>query len=270
MPDIQSRHNPKIKLLRALQRRSGRQRYGLCAVEGLRHIGAALEANAEIAFLLWAPERLDSPFGRELVTTAQARGIPVLTTSAHLLDGVSGREHSQGMIAVVQRPSFSLESLNPHQHPWLVAVHQPQSPGNIGALLRTMDAVDASALLLLDGGVDPCAPEAIRASMGALFWLPVVSTSGDEFLPWARQQGYHLYGSSAHGTADYRAVGYTKPLTLLLGNERHGLLPLYREACEAVVSLPMEGHGSSLNLAVAAGVLLYTIRERLQPSPRRQ
>jgi len=123
-----------------------------------------------------------------------------------------------------------------------------------------LDAVGAHALILLDGGADPYHPAAVRASMGALFWVPVVQTDWASFHQWAREQGYHLYGSSAHGTADYNKVGYTKPAALLLGNERAGLTPEQRDACETVVRLPMQGHGTSLNLAVAAGVLLYAMR----------
>jgi len=261
MPDIQSPHNAKIKLLRALQKRSGRRKHGLFVVEGLRHVGAAVESGAEMAFLLWAPDRLTSAYGLRLVETAQQRGVPMWTASAEALDAASPREHSQGIVAAVRPRPFPLERLTPETHPWTVAVTAPQNPGNIGTLLRTADAVGAHALVLLDGGADPYAPAAVRASMGAIFWVPVVQTAWEDFLPWAQRHGYHLYGSSARGTAAYNRIAYTPPMTLLLGNERHGLTPQQREACEAIAVLPMEGHGTSLNLAVAAGVLLYAMRE---------
>lgn len=262
MPLIHSRQNPKIKLARGLRTRQGRHKHGLFVVEGLRHVGAALEAGAPFAFLLWAPDRLTSPFGRALVARAEAQW-PVYATTGEILDSIASREHSQGLIGVVEIRPTPIEALAPARNPWVVAVVAPQNPGNIGTLLRTMDAAGATALFLLDGGADPYHPAAVRASMGALFWLPVVQTSWHTFLEWVQRHGYHLYGSSARGTTPYTHIDYTKPAALLLGNERHGLSPAQRKACEAVVTLPMEGHGTSLNLAVAAGILLYTMKARL-------
>ncbi len=264
MPLIRSRQNPKIKLARQLLTRHGRRKHGLFLVEGLRHVGAALESGAEIAYLLWAPNRLSSTFGRQLVAQAQKQW-PVYAVSGEVLDSLSPREHSQGLLAVAAIPAPSLEALAPQTHPWVVAIDAPQNPGNIGTVLRTMDAVGARALVLLDGGADPYHPAAVRASMGALFWLPVVPTSWEAFAAWAQRHGYHLYGSSAHGDTAYTDIGYTKPAALLLGNERHGLSAAQQAACEAIVSLPMEGHGTSLNLAVAAGVLLYAMKAHLTP-----
>ncbi len=263
MPLIQSRQNPKIKRTRRLLSRHGRRKEGLFVVEGLRHVGAALEADAPCAYLLWAPDRLTSDFGRQLVAKAESR-CPVYAVQGDVLDSISPREHSQGIIAAVAIRPTPLEALTPARHPWVVAITAPQNPGNIGTVLRTMDAVGANALVLLEGGAAPYHPAAVRASMGALFWLPIVQSGWEAFLAWAQQHGYHLYGSSARGTAAYTEVGYTKPAVLLLGSERHGLSPAQREACETVVTLPMEGHGTSLNLAIAAGVLLYAMKARLE------
>ncbi len=258
---IRSRRNPKIKLARSLlQRRNARYEHRLFVVEGLRHVGAALEAHAPIAFLLWAPDRLTSNFGRHLVTQAQQARVPVYAVAADVLDSIIPRERSQGLVAVVHIQPIHLSHLTSSQHCWIAAVTAPQNPGNIGTLLRTLDAVGAHALILLDGGADPYHPSTVRASMGALFWVPVVQTDWASFRQWAHKQGYHLYGSSAHGTANYNKVSYAKPAALLLGNERAGLTPEQRDACETVVRLPMQGHGTSLNLAVAAGVLLYAMQ----------
>ena len=257
---IQSPQNPKIKRLRALHKRSGRRKHGLFVAEGLRHVGAALESGAVIDHIVWSPERLVSDYGRSLILEAKHRGIAVWEASAAALDAASPREHSQGIIAAVRPHPSRLADLSSTTHPWLVAVTAPQTPGNIGTLLRTIDAVGAHALILLDGGADPYAPAAVRASMGALFWVPIAQTSWEAFHAWAQQHAYRLYGSSAHGNIPYNAIHYTAPMALLLGNERRGLTPAQREACHAIVELPMTGHGTSLNLAVAAGVLLYAMR----------
>src|SRR5690606_31870596 len=113
--------------------------------------------------------------------------------------------------------------LVPESFPWGVALVAPQDPGNVGSILRTIDAVGASGLLLLDSSVDLYHPGAVRASMGAIFWLPVVHATFDEFAAWSRRNGYHIFGTSAHGARDYREVtDYPRPCILLLGSEREG------------------------------------------------
>jgi TrmH family RNA methyltransferase len=144
-------------------------------------------------------------------------------------------------------------------HPWLTALVNPQDPGNIGTIVRTLDAVGASGLILLDGGADPGHPNAVRASLGALFWLPIVSASFDDFAAWAGQHAYHIHGASEAGAATYDAVAYRRPMILLMGSEREGLTRQQEAVCESTVRLPMVGRVTSLNLAVATGVMLYAM-----------
>jgi TrmH family RNA methyltransferase len=130
----------------------------------------------------------------------------------------------------------------------------------VGAILRTLDAVGADALFLLEGGADPYHPSCVRASMGALFWKPVVQASFEEFVSRARSRGWRLIGSSARGRTDDRELRRGRvPTVLLLGSEQKGLSAEQLAACDRVVALPMRGRSSSLNLAVAAGVLLYAM-----------
>ena len=138
-----------------------------------------------------------------------------------------------------------------------VAVVSPQDAGNVGTILRTLDAVGADALFLLDGGVDPYHPTSVRASMGTIFWKPMVQTSFNEFVNWSRGLGYQLIATSAHSGKNYLEWKPTTPWILILGSEQKGLLPEQIKACDVSVSLPMRGRASSLNLAVAAGILLY-------------
>jgi TrmH family RNA methyltransferase len=118
--------------------------------------------------------------------------------------------------------------------------------------------VGASGLLLLDESVDVYHPTAVRASMGTLFWYPVAKASFAAFAAWSKEHGYHVYGSSAHGDREHiQLASYQSPAILLLGGEREGLTAEQTELCEAVVRLPMKGQATSMNLAVAAGILLY-------------
>ena len=264
---LRSLRNPRIKAARQLQHRKGRRAQGRFLVEGLTHIAAALEAGGWLETLFWSPARLTSPFGQTLVERARAAGVAVWEVTPQVLDRLSLREASQGLVAVARQRYRALDTLRPEAAAWVVAVVQPQDPGNLGALWRTLDAAGATGPVLLDGGVDPFHPTAVRASLGALFWHPPVAATWDDLTAWARGHGYALYGSSAHGTVDYRAAAYRFPAVLVLGNERRGLSPAQREACAAVVRIPMTGHVRSLNLAVAAGLLLYAMREALPPRP---
>ena len=259
---ITSRSNPRIKQARALRLRKARQETGLFLVEGIRHVGEAIEAGAGVEAIYYAPERLSSEFARQLVETQSAAGVPCFPTTVEVFDSLADKDNPQGILAVVRQPASRLSDLNPENFPWGVALVAPQDPGNVGAILRTIDAVGASGLLLLESSVDAYHPGAVRASMGALFWHPVVSASFTEFVGWAKQHAYHVYGTSAHADLNYRQAAYNSPCILLLGSEREGLTGDQKAACECIVHLPMLGRTTSLNLAVAAGVMLYAMLDR--------
>jgi len=116
-------------------------------------------------------------------------------------------------------------------------------------------------LFLLEGGVDVFHPTVLRSSMGTLFWKTIIQSSFDEFVRWARSGNYQLIGTSAHGEVDYQTLIPQIPWVLVMGNEQKGLSLEQMNACDVTVSLPMQGRGSSLNLAVAAGVLLYSLNK---------
>jgi TrmH family RNA methyltransferase len=270
MPPITGRSNPKLKEVRALKQRKARAESGLFVVEGIRHVAEAVEAGAPIEYLVVCPELLSSPFGRELVQDQRTRGLPIHTTTPAVFATLSERENPTGLLAVVRQQRRAFETLTPANLDWAVAVVAPQDPGNIGTIVRTIDAVGAGALLLLDSGVDPYHPSAVRASLGSLFWVPFAQAAFSEFARWSSQHAYHVYGSSARaqGSAEVQAVtAYARPAILLLGGEREGLTSDQFAVCEQVLRLPMRGRATSLNLAVAAGVLLYDMLAKLPPQP---
>jgi TrmH family RNA methyltransferase len=223
-------------------------------------VAEALSAQADVQYICYAPDLLESAFAHDLIAQHAARGLRCYALAPDIFRSLAEKDNPQGILAVVRSGHFKLDTLTPSTHPWLVALVAPQDPGNIGAILRSMDAVGASGLILLDGGADPYHPNAVRASMGALFWMPIVSASFAEFAQWARGQGYRLYGTSAHGVADYQTVAYARPAVLLLGSEQKGLSAEQAAACETLVQMPMAGKVTSLNLAVAAGIMLYAMR----------
>jgi RNA methyltransferase, TrmH family len=271
MLTIASHRNPKIKQLRSLRRRKDRDETGLCVVEGLFHIGEALAAieagiGPQLEYLCYAPDLLTGEFGRELIARTENLGIPTFSTTADILNGAAGKENSQGILAVARQRRIRLADLSPAEVPWVVALVTPQDPGNVGTILRTIDAVGASSLVLLGDSVDPYHPTALRAAMGVTFWLPVVRAAFDEFVIWSRHYNYHVYGTSAHGRVDYRSARFEAPLVLLMGSEREGLTAEQVATCYDLLRLPMHGRVGSLNLAVATSIFLYEILQNLSSS----
>lgn len=251
-PVITSLSNPLAKQVRALRQHKGRADTGLFVVEGLRHVGEALEAGWDIDVILYAPEVLTSSFGSTLLAAHPSMVQPV---SGAVMESLAGKDNPQGILALVRQRHMTLTQLPRALR--VAAMVAPQDPGNVGTVLRTIDAVDVDALLLVDGGVDPYHPTSVRASMGALFWKPVIQTTFEALVAWSDAVGLHRVGTSAHAAVHYRSYRPTEPWLLLLGSEQKGLSPAQLAACETVVALPMRGRASSLNLAVAAGVLLY-------------
>jgi TrmH family RNA methyltransferase len=263
MPEIISSHaNPLIKQIRSLRQKRERQEMGLFLVEGIRPVGEAIEAGWGLDALVYAPDLLTSEFAHQLVDGQFRRGVRCVTLTPTLFADIAEKDNPQGILAIVQQRRVALENVTPEQFSFCAAAVSPQDPGNVGTILRTLEAVGADGLFLLDGGVELYHPSVVRASMGALFWKPVIQASFDEFVQWIRKNGYQLVGSSAHANIDYLGFqrGY-KPTVLLLGNEQKGLSPDQIAACDKVISIPMKGRGSSLNLAVAAGILLYQMME---------
>ena len=264
VPVLISRNNPRIKQIRALRQRKRRDEAGLFLVEGIRHIGEAIEAKAQIELLCYAPDLLTSAFAKELLEQQQAKGTLCLALEDEVFASLAEKENPQGLLAVVRKQSWMLGQLSPENFPWGVALVSPQDPGNVGTILRTLDAVGASGLLLLESSADPYHPSAVRASMGALFWHPVVQTSFIDFIYWARGQSYTLYGTSAHGSTEFRSIErYHTPCVLLMGSEREGLSPEQAQQCDLLLRLSMHGKVTSLNLAVAAGVMLYAMEQSI-------
>lgn len=258
---ITSKQNPKIKLARALKQRKKRDELGLFVVEGIRHIGEALDAGSQIEYIIIAPELLHGEYAMDLWQSVTPKSIPVFEVDRDTFGSAASKENPQGILAVVRQKLTRLEEMTPANFPWGVALVAPQDAGNVGSIIRTIDAVGASGLLLLDGGVDVFHPVVVRASMGALFWMPVICTSFEEFKQWTGSAQYQVYGSSAKADMRYDQVEFCRPAMLLLGGEREGLTPAQLALCDHVVRLPMRGKTTSLNLSVAAGVLLYAMMQ---------
>ena len=264
-PLLTSFSNPLIKQARALRQKKARLERGAFLVEGIHHVGEAIEAGWEVESMLYAPDLLTSKFARDLIARLGATPQPV---SAQVMESLADKDNPQGILAIVRQKQttlndFTASAPGAKKIERAAAIVSPQDPGNVGTILRTLDAVGADALFLLDDGVELYHPTVVRSSMGIIFWKPIIQTSFDEFAEWSRQANYQLIGTSAHGDVDYHTFVPNLPWILLLGNEQKGLSINQSKACYVTVSLPMRGRVSSLNLAVAAGVLLYQFCETI-------
>ena len=264
---ITSKQNALIKRMRALGHREDRLAEGMVVVEGLRAIIEAVHARVRVETVLVAPERIRSELARQTITTARERGAHYVTATPEVLDSLSERDTSQGIIAIVERPQATL----PRQKNQLfIALYEPQDPGNIGTIARTADGAGASALLLFGRKyADPFDPKSIRASMGSVFTIPIIEL-GAAATALAELQTRDLRLIGAAGQAD--AVNlWDVPLrgsvAIVLGNERGGLPPEVLGACHTVASLPMHGHADSLNLAAAAAIFAYEAVRQRRASP---
>ena len=270
MKTLTSKGNPRVKQIRALlTQRKERQASGLFVAEGIFHVGEACAAGAKLELICYSPEKLKSDFAQQLIREQESRGIECLAVSDELFASLAEKDNPPGILAVVHQSHLGLEELTSQTFQRGVALTAPQDPGNIGSILRSIDAAGASGLLLLDDPAhdqycaDPYHPSSVRASMGALFWLPVVKCKFDDFRGWVKPRGYTVYGTSAHASLDYCQVErYQQPLVLLMGSEREGLFPDQATVCNVMVKLPMQGHVTSLNLATATGIMLYKILEK--------
>jgi TrmH family RNA methyltransferase len=259
---ISSSSNPLIRQIRTLRQRKGREETSLFLVEGIHHVGEAAEAGWEIETLVYSPDQLTSAFAHRLVAELLQSNVRCAALPSNLFSSIAEKDNPQGIMAILRQRRSILDDLSPENLHFGAALVSPQDPGNVGTILRTLDAVGADVLFLLDGGVDPYHPSAVRASMGTIFWKPIVQASFNHFQGWVHRNGYELVGSSAHANTDYRTFKRgNRRAILLLGSEQKGLSQEQLTACDITLSLPMQGRVSSLNLAVAAGILLYAMMD---------
>ena len=270
---ITSLQNPRIKAIRALSQRKRRQETGLFFAEGIRLVGEAVQTGADVETLVVATELLRSDFGRDTVRRAREEGVEILKVGAEVFRSLSGKDGPSGIGVVARQRWTALDDTgvglegggsSPNDAAaaatlgWVV-LEDVGSPGNLGSILRTSEAVGGAGVILLGATTDPYDPEAVRGSMGAVFSQQIVRSSLEALIQWKRQINIPMIGTSDAAPADFRSATYAPPLLLCLGGEQHGLSKEAIEACDTVVSIPMAGRADSLNLAVAAGVMLYEV-----------
>ena len=265
-PLVEQSH-PLIKRIQRLGKREERERTGLFYIEGMRFVMQALHHQAHIEHLVVCKELLAHPFAQKLVREQKKQGTPILEVSYAVMENLSQVQDSQGLGAVVRQRWQRLERVRPGQELCWIAVESIRSPGNLGTILRTSDAVGGAGLMLFGDATDPYDPGTVRATMGAMFTQRFVRTSKEEITHWQRRKQYLLAGTSPGVSQDYHEVHYKTPTILLIGEERKGLSTELQAMCDLMVSIPMVGESDSLNVAMATGVILYELfNQRRKPT----
>jgi TrmH family RNA methyltransferase len=262
---ITSLANPLVKEIRGLALSKNRKASGLFVAEGLKLVADAVEAGWTIRTLVHSTKVADQPLVRRLSATAHARGGKVIAVSEAVLGKIARRDNPQTVIGVFEQRFTALSAIRPAAADLWVALETVRDPGNLGTILRTIDAVGANGAILIGATVDPFSVEAVRATMGSIFHVRVARAALAEFERFRAGWSGTVVGTHLSGTVDYRQAAYRSPVLLVMGNEQAGLTPALARACDTLVKIPMAGRADSLNLAVATGIMLFEIaRDRLK------
>ena len=260
---ITSTSNPRIKAAARLRDRQGRNDQGRIIIDGVREIGRAIESGVQIAELFHFPGLSGGAEHAALLESAKAAGAHLIEVTPEVMEKLAYGQRVEGVVAVAAAPLRTLADLQPAEGALVAVVEGVEKPGNLGAILRTADAAGVQALVVADGGTDLYNPNAIRASLGAIFTVPVAAASSQQALDWLRQHQFRIVAARVDGGVDYTAADYRGRTAIVLGSEARGLSELWRGADIALVHLPMLGRVDSLNLSAAAAVLFYeALRQR--------
>jgi RNA methyltransferase, TrmH family len=257
---ITSLTNPIVKDIRALSMKKERDERGLFLGEGLKLVTDALDENWPVDTIAFAGTAAQLPAIRATAAKVHARGGSVLEVSEAILAKITRRDNPQMVVGVFRQKLRALDDIQPQADEIYVALEAVRDPGNLGTIIRTVDSVGAEGVILVGETCDPFSVEAVRATMGSLFHVPLTRTGGEAFLKWAADQKAPLIGTHLKATDDYRAVARRGPTVLVMGNEQQGLSDELVRACHHRVKIPMYGKADSLNLAVATGVMLYELK----------
>lgn len=248
-----------LTLARDLKRRKARERQGLFVAEGVRTVEELLASPLNLRGVLASDQVDRTPRGAALLADVQARGVDLLLVSEADFESAADTEQSQGVLAIAEQPERQLASLTLRDGDRLLVLDGIQDPGNVGTLLRTASALGAAASIVLPGTVDPWNAKVVRSAVGLQFTQPPILCNTAELLTFLAAQGCTLVGAGAEGEAVERFEAPSR-LALAVGNEGQGLGDELRAACGAVVAIPMAAGAESLNVAVAAGILLHVLR----------
>ncbi len=269
---ITSLHNERIKEAARLRDARARRQQDRIVIDGARELLRTIEAGIELTEVFVCDELCHSEDCRSVLRTLaekQPPGVEQLQVSCQVFEKLAYGHRTEGVIGIAKTPSRSLAELTLPPNPLVAVLEGVEKPGNVGAVLRSADAAGVSALVVADGGTDLYNPNAIRASLGAIFTVPLCAASATETIEWLMHRGLTIYTARVDANADYATADFTRPCAIVLGSEAAGLSDRWSQPSDQAsdklmpVRLPMRGQVDSLNVSATAAILFYeAMRQR--------
>jgi TrmH family RNA methyltransferase len=252
-----------LTTIRDLHRRRGRERRGLALAEGIRLVEEVVAARVPVRGAVISPALEGTPRGKALKTALTRVGVPLTEVTVAELDELADTAQPQGIVAVIEPPSWTLDDLTVGPGAVLVVLDAVQDPGNVGTILRTAHALGAAGLVALPGTAELTNSKVVRGSMGSLFRLRAIEASSQTFLAWASAKGVEIWVAAADGTSLPRSApgGREKrpAVALAFGNEGAGVSAAVEAAARQRIAIRLAAGAESLNVGVAAGILLHEV-----------
>ena len=253
---ISSVSNPDVRLLIQLgQKGRERKKRGLFVLEGLREFQLALQGRYQIETLYFCPDILPQAALEQQIDLS---GLHAVSISAEVYRQVAYRENTEGIIALVRAKPHDLSQFQvTASNPLILIAEAPEKPGNIEALLRTADAAGLDGVIIAYAPGDLYNPNVIRSSVGCVFTVPVALATSEETLHWLKTRKIQIFAASLEGAVQYDHRDYTGASAIVVGTEATGLTPQWIQSATAAIKIPMLGIIDSMNVSVAAAILIF-------------
>jgi RNA methyltransferase, TrmH family len=266
-PVLTSTANPRVNAAAALRDRPARDLAGLTLVDGAREVRRALEAGVEVVEAFVCEPLLAGPDARAALDRLAAGSVPVHLVNERVFARIAFGERAEGVIAVVRVPSLELDRLALPADPLMLVIEAVEKPGNLGAVLRSADGAGVDAVIAASPRTDLFNPNAIRASAGTVFSVPLAAAPSADVLAWLRRHDVRVVAARVDAEHAYIDTDLTGPVAIALGAETDGLTDTWSGDGVEAVNLPMLGVADSLNVSVTAAVLAYEARRQRGPRP---
>ncbi|WP_457151034.1 TrmH family RNA methyltransferase [Mesorhizobium sp. P5_C1] len=267
--EVTSLANPLVKDIKALAQKKFRDQQNAFMAEGLKLVIDALDLGWQIRTLVFAKAGRGNAAVEKVAARTVAAGGTVLEVSEKVLVAITRRDNPQMVVGVFSQKFLALKDIRADNGDVWVALDRVRDPGNLGTVIRTVDAVGAKGVILVGDTTDPFSVETVRATMGSIFAVPVAKATTEAFLAWRGGFSGLVAGTHLKGAVDYRSVDFSRgPVLLMMGNEQQGLPESLAASCDRLFRIPQAGRADSLNLAVATGIMLFEIRRgalKLEP-----
>ncbi|MBO5202104.1 MAG: RNA methyltransferase [Lentisphaeria bacterium] len=255
--ELTSLQNPKVKRAFALRDRRERDREGVTILEGYRELTRAHAAGIPIRETFYCREMFVGENNDALLDTLRDAGSAIYECSANVLRKIAYRERPEGLIAIAEMKRKGLDEIPAKPDGLYLVAETIEKPGNLGSILRSADAVGATAVIVCNKQTDIFNPNVIRASTGAIFSMPLAETTSEEALAWLRKLGIKTLAATPHTHLYHTDVDMKQGVAIVVGAEQYGLSDYWMNSADLQVLIPMLGKMDSLNVATAATILLY-------------